>query len=241
MSTSSAAQVNVERLRTDLAKRPLFASIAASVAGRAGNVNSIVSGGSVFAGGLTGRNLLFVRAEGAYEAYGGEAKVAKSFAHARYNYEVLPWLFAEVFTQVQQDNFERLRLRTLYGTGPRFALLRSDDVEVYYGLSYMLEFERINVAPGAPDAASTWAQRFNNYLAIGVRIDERVRFTSATYFQPRFDDWSDHRLLSESAFAVALGKRLFNKLSLVVRYDSAPPTTVHPVDVEVQNGFGASF
>jgi hypothetical protein len=142
---------------------------------------------------------------------------------------------------VQENDFERLRLRTLYGAGPRLAIVHGDDVEIHYGVGYMLEFERIDVLAGAPDEASTWAHRLTNYVAIAVRIDDTLRFTSTTYFQPRFDEPSDYRMLSESALAVGIGKRLFTKLSATVRFDSEPPTAVRSTDVELQNSFGANF
>jgi putative salt-induced outer membrane protein YdiY len=78
-------------------------------------------------------------------------------------------------------------------------------------------------------------------LALAVRLDDGLRFTSTTYVQPRFDAPEDYRLLDESAFEANLGKRLTAKVSIVVRYDSEPPTGVHPTDVDVRNSLGATF
>jgi hypothetical protein len=235
------AQVNVERLRADLQQRPYFANVFASFIGRAGNVNSLVTGGGVFAGGAVARHLGFFRAEGNYEAYAFAPKVSKSFGHARYNYEFSQVLFGELFAQAQQNAFERLRLRTLYGIGPRFGLVRSEGIEVYCGVGYMLEYERIDVAPGAPDLPTTWAHRSTNYVAIAVRIEDTLRLTSATYFQPRIDALSDFRVLSETSISATLGRRLIAKVSAILRYDSDPPSSVRSADAEVQNSFGATF
>lgn len=235
------AQVNVERLRADLQQRPYFANVLTTFTGRVGNVNSVVTGGGVFAGGLVDRHLGFFRAEGNYEAYSWVPKVSKSFAHARYNYAIEPWIAGELFAQVQQNKFERLRLRTLYGIGPRFTMFHSDEIEVYIGTGYMLEYERIDVAPGASDAPTTWASRSTNYAAIAVKMEDSLRLTSATYFQPRFDAPSDFRVLSETSIAASFGKHLIAKVSAILRYDSAPPSNVRSADAEVQNSFGANF
>ncbi|MET0595624.1 MAG: DUF481 domain-containing protein [Polyangiaceae bacterium] len=240
-AASARAQVNVERLRADLQQRPYFANVLTSFTGRVGNVNSVVTGGGIFAGALIDRHLGFFRAEGNYEAYSWVPKVSKSFAHARYNYTLLPSIAGELFAQVQQNKFERLRLRTLYGIGPRFTMFRSEEVDVYAGTGYMLEYEEIDVAPGATDAPTTWAHRSTNYVAVAVRIEESLRLTSATYFQPRFDVPSDFRVLSETSISASFGKRLFAKVSAILRYDSAPPSNVRSADAEVQNSFGANF
>lgn len=236
-----AAQVNVEKLRADLKQRPYFGNASVSFAGRVGNTNSIVFGANGFAGGLSGKHLFFVRAETDYETSEFKNTVAKSFAHARYNYELTSVVAGELFTQIQEDRFERLRLRTLYGIGPRFTLLESPLVDVHYGTGYMLEYERIDVAPGAPDEPTTWAHRFNNYIAFALAVDATARLTSATYFQPRFDRPKDYRILSELSLNVTLAKRLFTKLDAVLHYDSEPPTHVRHYDVEVQNSLGVQL
>jgi hypothetical protein len=50
-----------------------------------------------------------------------------------------------------------------------------------------------------------------------------------------------YRVLSESSFAVGIGKLLFVKIAAILRFDSRPPTTGRSTDVEVQNSFGANF
>jgi hypothetical protein len=241
LSGRSNAQVNVERLRTDLQRRPFFANVNGSFTGRTGNVDNMLAGAGLFAGSLVGRHLFFLRAEGNYGRFEGTTTVAKSFAHGRYNLEIDPRWFVELFTQAQQDRFQRLKLRDLYGAGLRFAVLGFEDVELHLGAAYMLEYESIDVAPAALDRTTSWAHRLSTYLALAIRLDEGLTFTSTTYLQPRFDALSNYRVLDESSFEATLGKRLTAKLSMVVRYDSNPPTKVKSTDVEIQNSLGATF
>src|SRR6201999_4125061 len=117
------------------------------------------------------------------------------------NYKLNSWLYAETFGQVQQDRFQRLRLRNIEGVGPRFAIRESKALDLYYGTSYMFEYEALSPQkPMQPPPAGTIAHRWSNYISFMINIDSRTRFTSVLYVQPRFDDFSDVRVLNESAF-----------------------------------------
>ena len=89
------AQVNVEALRSDLDKHPLFLAVQASFAGHVGNTEGAEIVGAAFAGATVGPHLMFVKGEGDYAEYSGKATIAKAFGHARYNYRFLSFLFGE--------------------------------------------------------------------------------------------------------------------------------------------------
>ncbi|MEO7330381.1 MAG: DUF481 domain-containing protein [Minicystis sp.] len=239
---AASAQVNVESLRNELKQTPRFLSLEGSVTGRLGNSRGIIAGAAVFGGvHFLERHLIFLKAQGDYAAFGDKASVAKSFAHVRYTVALLPWLSGEVFAQIQQDKFQRLRLRQVDGIGPRFGLVQRRDLEVFYGTSYMLEYEVLSDEPGGPDLAGAFAHRWNNYLSLVYRFGPTARFASVIYVQPRFDDFGDVRVLSDSSVIVELITPLKLKLGVILRHDTRPPTDVLSTDFESKNSLVVTF
>lgn len=238
---TSAAQVNVERLRGDLGKAPAVGSIEGTFTGRSGNVDSVETGGVATAAARVGRNRFFASTLADYGRVNHITTVSRSFIHVRYNYELLYWLAAEVFAQQQQDKFQRLLLRELIGTGPRFVVADEKELRVALGTAYMLEYERINVAEGAPDKRATIAHRSSSYASAVWQLDDRIRMLGTVYIQPRLDDWGDVRVLAEAAVTTDLAKRFALKFAATLRHDSEPPTEVKPTDIEVKNSFVFKF
>lgn len=241
VATPVRAQVNVERLRNDLGKVPAVATLEGTFAGRTGNVNNVTVGGVATGAARVGRNRFFASTLADYARAEHVTTVSRSFIHVRYNYELLYFLAAEVFAQQQQDKFQRLLLRELLGVGPRFVVADETELRVALGTAYLIEYERINVAEGAPDARAVLSHRSSSYVSAVWQIDERVRVLGTTYVQPRFDDLSDVRVLFETAAVTDLGKRLGLKFTASLRYDSQPPTDVRPTDLEVKNAIVVKF
>ncbi|MFT3764313.1 MAG: DUF481 domain-containing protein [Minicystis sp.] len=241
---AARAQVNVEALRSDLQGRKLFVSLQASYAGHTGNVSGSVASGAAFAGVDLGHHLAFVKLQGDYAQFNGEPTMAKAFAHARYNYRILPFLFAEAFVQIEQDKFQRLALRQLDGVGVRFAIVRSEIVHVHLGTAWMFDYSRLNDDPGILSTfpGPSWiAQRWSNYASVNVRVGSRARFTDALYVQPRFNDFSDVRVLNDASFAVDIDKRFSAKISCQVHHNSTPPSRVQPTDVDTLTSLVVTF
>lgn len=239
---SATAQVNAETLRHDvLHRKSRFAAIGGGLTGRAGNVRSLNAAGSFFAGYGKGRHLIFGKLQGEYGEFAGTSTVSKSFGHARYNYRIIPWLFGELFAQGQNDKFQRLQIRELYGIGPRFQLVKAKDVELFFGTSYMFEHEELAAKVGSPDRDSSVLSRMNNYVSFNVDIDSKSQFTSALYVQPAFYDFDDFRALSESTVSVEFASRLVLRLLVSVHHDNRPPSDIRPFDVEVKNTIEVTF
>jgi hypothetical protein len=57
-------------------------------------------------------------------------------------------------------------------------------IELHAGVSYILEYTSID--PGAEILEPALVHRLNQYVAIVLRPDERIVFSSITYYQPRF-------------------------------------------------------
>lgn len=240
-TANGAAQVNAEALRGDFKNAPVTATLDGSFTGSTGNVQGVVAGVAATAASRWDRHRGFASASADYAQFGEKTTISKSFVHIRYNYELLYWLAAEAFAQQQQNEFQRLLLRELVGTGPRFVLVDEEEIRLACGTAYMLEFERIDVQTGAPDPPETVVNRSSSYLAVTYRFDDRVKALSTFYVQPRFDRPSDFRMLSETALVTTLKGRFGVKLSVTLRHDSEPPTGVKQTDGEVKNAFSFTF
>jgi hypothetical protein len=229
---AARAQVNVEALRSDLDEHPVYVAVQASFAGHVGNVNGAVASGAGFAGINFGRHTLFVKAQGDYAEFSGKATIAKAFGHARYDIRLLPFLYAEVFAQIEENQFQRLALRQVDGVGLRFGIVQTRPVKLYFGTAWMLDFERLNgefVFGGGPQ---WFAQRLSTYLAGSFRLNDRARFADALYFQPRINAPVDFRLLNDATFVVDIDKRFSAKIDCQVHDNNAPPVAVRRVDVD---------
>lgn len=61
------------------------------------------------------------------------------------------------------------------------------------------------------------------------------------FLQPRFDQPSDYRVLIIAALKFEIVPRLTAAIGATLRYDSAPPSDVRGLDLEVKNALGLSF
>jgi hypothetical protein len=241
IAPAAHAQVNVESLRRDLREVPARGSIAATFTGRAGNVESVEAGASALGAARVGRHTFLGSTQADYGRFERATTVSKTFVHLRYDYTLLSWLMAELFVQQQQDRFQRLLLRELAGTGPRFVLVDDARVRVAVGLAAMLEYERIRVAPGAPDDPDVLAGRFSGYATGLWQPDWRVRAVATLYVQPRMDAWHDVRVLFDGTLETRITKRASVKIIASMRHDSEPPTAVKRTDVEIKNALSLEF
>lgn len=236
----AAAQVNVEPLRAQIDRDGFGARFSASVASYAGNTRGIVFGGSALAGGRSGRHFAYANLTGDYAALNATVSVAKWFLHARYNYEITGSLLGEAFGQLESDRFRSVELRQLLGAGPRLELFETEDGSLYFGTSYMLEYTRLNSGDEGLARKRT-LHRWNNYLSVNVRLDERILLSSVGYFQPRLDDFSDYHVLSISSVGFKITNRLQSRLDCTVRYESVHPNDVEGADLELKSALELVF
>ncbi len=235
VAAPARAQVNTETLRRDVRTKPFFLSFDGSFTGRAGNVTGIVAGGGFFAGTQLGDHLAFARGQADYTEFDSVVKVARLFAHARYNYHLLGPFTSEAFTQIQRDKFLRLELRNLYGAGLRTGLVEERSFETYLGTGAMVEYEIEGTTAKDPNPNHVLAYRAALYLAPSWAIAKPMRLSTVLYVQPRFDDPRDTRIFDETIFTTDVSPRLKVRIGVSFRYDTQPPDTVKAWDVEVRN------
>jgi hypothetical protein len=240
-SSTASAQVNVEPLRKKVRDDGVSGSFEANATGRLGNVEGLVAGGMGQVGFADGRHLAFVHARGDYSRLNDRTQIARTFAHARHNLTLSPWLFGEAFAQVQTDRFLLLRQRELYGLGPRLRVHEARELQVFCGLAAMLEYERVNVPAGAPDPRETTVVRGSTYLAVTLAEGKEISFSAMGFFQPSLADPRDFRATLETSFEVAVRRFLSVRIYGSVRHDSAPVSTVQRTDIELRNALALTF
>ena len=233
---AAASGLNVERLRMNPDEDGVHGGFTIGVDFQAGNSNRLELSTSAAVAFRRGRHLGFLIGASKYStrtrAAAGEGLSAlfdpssrfvnKANLHLRYNYELRPWFVPEVFTQVERDQFLLLEGRVLFGLGPRFVPFNDGRFALSLGTDWMLEYEALDpTLVVSPLPAQTLVHRWSSYLAL-VYTGERLRMSSTTYVQPRFDRFSDLRLLSDATIDVTLIEPVSLRLDLRVRWDSAP-------------------
>ena len=256
----AAAQVNTEALRPRIMQEGLSGNADISLGIAKGNVDFVdFGGGARFQlqslrpprpeGGLRfAAQRFFVAANARYAERTGQNEdtprpfVNQTFVHARWTGMWRERFGTEIFAQVQTNEFLRLRVRTLAGTGLRFELVHEEPLQVWIGTGTMLEYNRIDVAPGALDAPSELSHRSTSYVGIRSALREKsLLFQGIAYLQPTWKTPADLRALFELEALVKLTEAFSLGNTLSVLYDTRPPTSVRPTDLRLTTSLKISF
>lgn len=177
--------------------------------------------------------------------YGESAGVRdknKAFIHGRHIQQLTPRYAWEGFAQLSKDEFTRLTLRALVGTGARIGLWqKSKATEGYLGLGGFYEREKLDVNTSAGEDDTEEAVRANVYFVIKAAVNDNVSLVSTTYYQPNLDRFGDFRAIENASLVSKLSEKLAAKISLDVTHDSEPPAGVEQTDTTVMVGFDVSF
>jgi hypothetical protein len=240
LSFPAAAQVNVEPLRDQLKDRGQALNLRLSVAGQQGNTNGVQLSSGAFYGVSGERNLFYVQVSGDYGHTNRATQVAKAFAHGRYNRRVYSWLLGELFAQWESDRFRRVRSRELFGAGPRFEIVETEDLKLVYGASYMVEVTR-RTDFIEPSKRHTTYQRFNNFGTLLYRLHGQVTLAETFYYQPRFTDPRDYWLLSVFSATFHVTPMLASGFNVTIRHESNAPPPIKKTDLEVVSSLSLTF
>jgi hypothetical protein len=235
VSSDTAAQVNTEVLRKRIKQKGISFVLEGTFDGHTGNTSGLTADGLIGGGVASGRHLAFAFASADYSKLNGTLGIDKSFAHARYNFEIGPSLRWELFVQAQSDSLQLLEARNLVGTGPRFTLFEDKHIGIFLGVAYVLERDVYDLAPGAPEQSTPTYSRFSGYLAAHATLSDGIDAVTTTYLQPRVEDPGDVRIESESGFVFKVTKIFSTGITLTGHYDSNPVPGVLRTDTELKN------
>lgn len=235
-----SAQVNTERMRA-LEVEGFRSTLGADLALESGHTELFEIGARARVDFRRERHYTFATGELRYGTQEGNPFRDRVFGHLRYNYQLLPSLVAEAFSQIQRDRFARLQLRVLAGGGVRIRYFNRKAIKLFQGTTPMYEFENLDQVPLDRHPATVSTARWSNYLNLRLRLTEETRFDATVYVQPRLDQWSDVRVLTQAALTVQLTDAVHLTTEFRLNYDSRPPSEVESLDLALQNGIEVSF
>lgn len=174
-------------------------------------------------------------ARGGYGTSRGLTLTRKTFEHVRARVRVEGRWRWEAFVQHEYDQFRRLLLRGLAGTGPAFKLVEQDTVGILLGVAYMFEYEELDNRMGTVDAGEdAFAHRASAYITGHEDLSDKVAIVQTVYVQPRLDAPSDLRILGELAVQTKLTTHIALRNSFTVAYDASPPDQVETLDTALE-------
>ena len=234
------AQVNTERMRASDVEG-FATTLGGDLLVESGNADLFEIGLSARFDYRRGKHYTFLTGQLRYGEEGEATFKNRSFGHLRYNYQMLPWLVGETFTQLQQDGFKLLQLRVLVGSGPRFRYVDTGTIGVFQGTTLMFERENLDAGEVIGHPADQSVMRWSNYLNVRITLSDETSFSTTIYVQPRLDAFDDIRVLHDASLAVAITEHLTFSTTLNLYYDSQPPENVEDLDLELRNGIQVSF
>jgi hypothetical protein len=248
-----AGPVNAERLRGEAPANGWLASLDARFALARGNVDRLDLGyGGLLqyqtlhpAGVGFGRRRPVAGADpffhdrwllltdGAFTRVSGNSIINRGFAHARYTRMWIPRLGSDLFVQEQFNEFTRLKARIVGGVGARIDAIHRRIVQSWLGSGYMAEYELNDTVLGDPHPSRVVNHRWTNYGVLQIRLlDRTLVFRNTVYAQPRFDDFTDIRVLDNAQLeARVAGGVLAVGLDFGLEYDSRPPQEIQRLDL----------
>lgn len=148
------------------------------------------------------------------------------FAHYRYtrkimDNEIVTW---ESYAQIQYNSVQKIRMRTLTGSGLRFNVIQSDSILLRGGWSFMYEYEETTI----PEFSNVI--RNSNYVAFDFKVGKNWNLSTILYYQPNVFDFADYRVSNETNVSHNLTEHISIVFNLNFLYDSRPPTDV-PVNI----------
>jgi len=233
------AIVNAEDLDLNIDGNGVAGKMDASLNGSSGNSNKL---GAEATGRIIWQHDRHLEMLVGSYSYGKSRSVRntnKAFVHFRHRYAWSDTWALEGFAQAQQDEFSRLKLRTLVGGGLRWSYQRQHWA-FHIGLGSFYEQEKLrSTANNNPPATRLW--RANSYLALRYKINKRIRLQNTIYYQPAWKDRADYRLIDDAAVHIALADNLDLKLVVEIAQDSSPPAGIKRSDISYKTGLSFHF
>jgi putative salt-induced outer membrane protein YdiY len=165
----------------------------------------------------------------------------KTFLHFRniwYQSDSWAW---EAFTQLENNEFTRLSLRSLLGGGFRWRILHDIDQTAYLGFGVFRSKEKLESVLLVTDAGVTYNNRMNLYLVYKLTLSDHSRLVNTLYYQPDMSETTDYRLLEQISLQMDITENLSFRLSVDVSHDNKPPQLIRKTDTSYNTGFEYKF
>lgn len=150
--------------------------------------------------------------------------------HVRTNWLYQNPISLEAYGQLEDDQFRRLSMRALIGTGLRFRLADEQRYKINAGVGGFWSRETQNYAPGTNDAGTLDINRANIYLAFNTLVTPEIEMNTIAYYQPALNAFSDTRIMNTSQAVLHVNKLISVTLNYSLSLDTEPPEQVQPSD-----------
>ncbi len=177
-----------------------------------------------------------------YKSNNNKRLVNKAFLHLREMYDLNSIFTAEVFQQVEFQEFIKLNFRSLAGADARINFLddsvgKHNNLKSAVGIGIMYEYEDYNVTLYSD--YKLW--RSTNYLSLLWKFSESASFDMAGYFQPCLSDFENYRILFDSNLKFKVGNYVRFVFHFDYRHDNQPVEDVEKSDLSIKNGIEIAF
>jgi hypothetical protein len=165
-------------------------------------------------------HLFLLKGSVSFNRAGDETFSDNTFLHFRHNYKVNAWLRWEAFTQVQRNQITGIDFRNLYGTGPRFKIMKGHDLSIYAAAAYMFEHQDEEY-PGSVIVRKN-DHRISSYVTYTMNPADGVTLVHTFYYQPLLKAFGDCRVFSDFNLSFSVTKVLGFAISYDFLYDTDP-------------------
>jgi putative salt-induced outer membrane protein YdiY len=189
----------------------------------------------------TSENLFLIILKGNYGFVNGQDYSDQALAHFRYLYKLSDVFNIEFFTQFDFNNDRLLLNRKLIGGGIRPVIFRTENSQMWCGISFMYEREKFDLPINSIHASTDNESRLSSYITYRLNIEKNLKLSSVIYFQPEIGSWDDIKVLSENSILVDVIKNVGLNIEINLRYDNRPPDTIKKLDTGTNIGVTISF
>ncbi len=155
--------------------------------------------------------------------------------HVRYSQGFASFWAWETFGQMEFNEFQQLKLRTLLGGGLRVRLHKNEGTTFYSGWGLFYEDETIKQAP---DQANF---RGNLYLSARSLVTNDMEVVVIAYYQPSLKRVDDYRIQGTFGMEFKVSDQLSWVNQASYSEDSMPPFGIEKIDVSYSVGFNFTY
>lgn len=157
------------------------------------------------------------------------------FFHLRYNQKLSDLFRLEAFIQNQNNTLLTITSRNLIGAGIRLKFLSNERTKAYFGNSYMYEIEEVSATD-----QQYYNHRNSSYLSLNQSFENtKLDLTGTVYFQPLYDDISNHRILCQLKAELPITNVI--SLSALYNYFYSSFSPIRESDRSSNLSFGLTF
>jgi len=239
---AEAQIVNTQPLVAGVSDDGFDGELRASVDWRTGNIELFRAIGSFLVRYREGPHTFIWSNRGDWGTQGGNVFIASLFTHFRYQARFSELITWEVYGQASTSRFQRLTLRILGGTGPRWNVLSGDKGHLHIGTAYMAEQEQLRVGDFPDSGRKTLSHRLSVYFSGRLVLSPILTLVHTTFVQPRLDAFfSNARVFSDTNLSAKLTDELALTIGALIAYSSHPAVGVAKLDTTFTFGLAWGF